>query len=170
MSSDGPAPSEMTLDHYLQTVQRSRPGAWATMEARTVADWTPEEGSDEDRAGPTVHTRLAVLKADVDVSVAWGAVEQAAFQEPWTRPFADPSASMIRAEFRYRGAPVHLWRGVRVDGGRTLLPLPDRDGRGGYVVAASALALGRLMFGLNGSGGAAPDLDGALAIAGVPIR
>ena len=159
----------MTLDDLLQAVKASNLEDWAFTGVHVVSDWTHGHFSGEYRLIPNTHSNHAVYKPDVDIAIAWGATEREDFQESWTQQYSAPGGTMVRAEILYRGTLVYRWLAVFVDGGRYLLPLPEPDGEGDYTVRRSDLDLGRLLFGLQGSGGAASSVEDAFSMGGVRI-
>lgn len=110
-----------------------------------------------------------ILKSDLDVSIAYGATCIAPFNEPWLKNLADPNASSIYVEFRYRGAVIDRQVYVRADGSRQLLPLVDFDESSqGWHFRRDKLDIPTLLFNVNSTKLDA-DLEAALKFLGVQI-
>jgi hypothetical protein len=71
------------------------------------------------------HTDVLVFIPDVSVTIAFGLKWLDDFREPWTARFPDIKASSSFADVFYNGALVYRTEYVTVDGGRTMLPLPN---------------------------------------------
>src|SRR4051794_13628317 len=112
----------MKLNDLLQTVEQSAPDDWHKMDFPTLYGWGEGDKGDEPRTFET----LLVYKQDLDVSIAMAATVNKPFEEPWVEEFPDSSAESVVVAFRYRGAIVYEWTCVIVDGGRYLMPMPDR--------------------------------------------
>lgn len=115
-------------------------------------------------AGVEHHDSLAVLRADIDVRIAWGydpdfgAREREFFDE---HTFADATVGVELGDVFFRGALVQRRHLISVDGGRAVLPMPrtrrraDADGRGResfeQVVTQREVNFARLVDALGGS-------------------
>lgn len=73
------------------------------------------------------HGMRASLKSDLSIGIAWGFQSNPEFKEPWANQFPDPSASSHFVDFFYGSVLVYRDVYVSVDGGRCMLPLPDRE-------------------------------------------
>ncbi|MBI3300931.1 MAG: hypothetical protein HYZ72_02475 [Deltaproteobacteria bacterium] len=73
------------------------------------------------------HSVVASLKTDLSISLAWGFPHNPEFKEPWANKFPDSSASSAFVDFFYNGVLVFRDIYVSVDGGRCMIPLPDRE-------------------------------------------
>lgn len=83
-----------------------------------VADWYVMQGGD-------VEPAQAVYRADVSITLAWGAGDGLEFSEDWVKVFAhEPRAVRERIEVRVQGVPIFRTRVIVVDGGRCYLPMP----------------------------------------------
>jgi len=162
----------MKLDDLLLTVESSSHDEWHKMDHFTLHGWESGEravsGQQHPYLEPKWHHKLAILKSDIDVSIAFGADVVEDFGETWTANFPNPKASSILVVLRYKGAVVYEWTFVVVDGGRYLLPLPELN-NGQYEVTTASLPFARLMFGLYGQGGLHTALENALTRAGINI-
>jgi hypothetical protein len=75
---------------------------------------------------PSFTTYDEILSLDLDLSVSIGIKEHRShFDEPWTKGFANPSASSSYIDLLWNGRPVHRLIGVWLDGGRAIVPIPE---------------------------------------------
>lgn len=163
----------MKLDELLTTVTRSYANEWHDIEHQVHYGW---EYGEKNIAGgmypylePNQHSNVAILKDDVDISLAFGAVINADFVEPWTQKFPDEKGTSIAVELRYRGQVVYDWVFVFVDGGRFLMPIPKRDGKE-FSITKDEFTFASLMFDIvELRQGATHTLDGALQRAGIKV-
>jgi hypothetical protein len=92
---------------------------------REVRNWTAvalEEFTDEG------HPNRAVYSPDVSLSLEWGKPFRDDFQEDWTVAFPDPQARALIVDLLFNDKVISRELGVMVDGGRSILPLPERVG------------------------------------------
>ncbi|HZZ27124.1 MAG TPA: hypothetical protein VFE46_03880, partial [Pirellulales bacterium] len=147
----------MTLNELIELIENSSANHWDKFEYPTVHSWDHgsrrEDGQMHPYIEPNAHTMLAVYAEDIDITLAYGGTKKEEFSEPWTERFSDPSASSVSVTAQYRGQPVHQWTFVTVDGGKFMVPLPQRDDDGFYIDGRQ-LPMANLMFGLWGHGGA----------------
>jgi hypothetical protein len=158
----------MTLSDLINTVGSSSLGDWHRMELPTVYGWEWGRKQGQNYLEPKTHSKLAVYKPDVDISLAMDATVNEDFAESWTQKFSDPKASSVAICLRYRGSIVFEWVYVSVDGGRYLLPMP-KPVAGGYEVQKADLQIAQIFFELYGIGGPHQPVDAALQYAGVKI-
>ena len=120
------------------------------------------------------HYGYAVYEPDVDLTIAWG-IDPHAFGSmersgslafEWAK-FPDPEVSAFLVDIFYRGALIHRSWMLHVDGGRHVVPMPDRDGTGEYF-SQRTLALGRIVAHRDGNGGR--EFDATIRTTGLPIR
>jgi hypothetical protein len=156
----------MKLADLLKTVENSGPEQWHKMDSPTIYGWGEV---DEGRYEPKTFETLLVCKEDVDVSLAMAATVNKPFQEPWAEKFPDSSAESVVVALRYRGAIVYEWTCVIVDGGRYLMPMPDRKEKDEFELPKAKLPLARLLCQLHGPKGVHTELDGALQRAGIRV-
>ena len=107
-------------------------------EVATVAGW---------------HYGRAVLIEDVDIALEYGMPAHAHAREGWApewAQFPDPSASAEYCDVLYRGSIVDRVLLASVDGGRAVLPVPERR-EGGWIVMDWPYHLARLVDGFGGS-------------------
>lgn len=119
--------------------------------SRSLADsWTADEVPTECRGAENDHHKLMVLNGDLDVSIAYGAICNADYTESWVEKFADPKASSVYVDFRYRGAVIDRQVYVCADGGRRLLPMLDFDpSSGGWSIPQNRLYIPTLLFSVH---------------------
>ena len=158
----------MTLDHLLKTVNGSAAADWYRMETHTVYGWEHGQKHGQNYLEPKTHSKLAVYKPDIDISLVMDATVNDPFVEPWVQKFPDKHAVSVAVQLRFRGSLVYEWVFVAVDGARYLLPMPKVVG-GGYQVPQAEMPLARLLFELYGVGGVHPSADDALKRAGVAV-
>ena len=95
-----------------------------------------------------------MYRPDVSLGLAWGLTSQDEFSEPWTEVFADAKASSQFVDVLWSGMLIDRFVQVVVDGGRSSLPLPDRelvDGTAvGYWLKKRPYRVGRLVAGIKG--------------------
>jgi len=159
----------MDQETLLKTVEESTVDEWHQMEVQTVANWEWGEQNGNAYITPQCHSMVAVYTRDLDISIVFAARVSGNFTESWTAKFADPSASLVKVWLRYRGQVVYDVPCVVTDGGRYLLPLPERDGKGGYSLCQDKMPLAEFLFHLYGRGGAHDSVANALKRCGVTI-
>jgi hypothetical protein len=159
----------MRLDDLIAIVENSSINDWQKLDVHTTYGWEWGQKQGQNYLEPKTHSKLAVFNADVDISLAMDATVTEDFAESWTQKFASPKASSVAIWLRYRGAVVHEWVYVVVDGGRYLLPMPAPDSAGGYQIPNADLKIAQLFFDLYGVGGPHQTVSAALQHAGVKI-
>jgi hypothetical protein len=79
-------------------------------------------------SGVEEHYSVAVLRADIDLRIAWGYDPDFGRREEYSyfkeHTFADPAVSTELGDVFYRGALVQRHWLLSVDGSRALLPMP----------------------------------------------
>ena len=98
----------MTLEEIRQLVAASKGSDWHLI---TLGQ------------GPEGHDERAVYKHDVSLSIEWGREENADFKEDWLDKFH--GSRSIWVEILHGSKPVDRYLLVVVDGGRSILPLPQ---------------------------------------------
>lgn len=159
----------MRLDDLIAIVESSSSNDWQKLDVHTIYGWEWGQKQGQNYLEPKTHSKLAVYKSDIDVSFAMDAIVTEDFVENWTKKFASSKASSVAIWLRYRGAVVHEWVYVVVDGGRYLLPMPELDGSGGFQISQAGLRIPQLLFDLYGVGGPHQSVSAALQYAGVKI-
>ena len=156
----------MTLSDLLLTVESSSADEWHKIEHETPYGWEWGDKNVDGKMYPYIEPRsnhgLAVFKKDVDITLVYGADVTKDFSEPWTEQFPDTSAHSVSVGLQYRGQLVYEWVFVVVDGGRYLLPMPERLGQDQFQLSTAKLPLARLMFALYGPGGVHSSVEDAL--------
>jgi hypothetical protein len=151
----------MTFDEIARILERSIPDDWYMVPSVSGWDsfvWTmtivtryPDKDQEVELEG---HHSRAVYRPDVGLGLAWGLTSQDEFSEPWTEVFPDKQASVEYIDVLWNGMLVDRFPQVVVDGGRSSLPLPDRqlvDGTPvGYCLRKRDHRLGRLVAGIEG--------------------
>lgn len=139
----------MDLDTYLETVVSTsyedwwRTPCWGAFSApsfmdRIIPSFVNDNGQRRQEIDVQDYSDIAVLKSDIDISLAWGYPCNTDFSEEWTEKFPDSSASSDYIDFRYRGQTVFREIFVSVDGGRHYFPVPDRDIQDGKIIRLHA--------------------------------
>jgi hypothetical protein len=137
----------MTLDELLATCAQSSPDDWNTITcwgARSgpsfLDQFVPgqtrtDDGKMEFRLHRREHSNRAAYKPDLSINVGFGLNPDQLFpdEEPKLAPldfadFADPDWSFQYCDFFYCGNLVQRVPYAVVDGGRSILPLPDNEG------------------------------------------
>ncbi len=136
---------------------------------------TPSDGWERvDHVEELAHD-LAVLRADVAISVAWGRQHmngESWSHEPWSHVFPDRDIRGFYVDVRWHGQPVHGDLVLSVDGGRAYLPsgapiVEEDKGIVGMRVTRREVALARLVDELSQGHS---EFDSYLAKANVQIR
>jgi hypothetical protein len=159
----------MKLDDLIATVEKSMPDQWHKMESQTLYGWASGTMGEYPYIEAKTFDTLCVYKPDVDVSLAIGATVNETFEESWNKRFPDPIGRSLVVRLLYRGSPIYEWVFVSVDGGRYLLPMPERVGDDNFGVKKENLPLARLFFQLYGPAGVHDRLEDALKRAGVAV-
>jgi len=73
------------------------------------------------------HSTLASLKTNLSIGIAWGFPHNEDFKESWANSFPDEHAASAYVDFFYNGTLIFRDVYVSVDGGRAMIPLPDRE-------------------------------------------
>jgi hypothetical protein len=152
----------MTLDELRELVTGTQTHDWHELSSGPVFFDGFGQGSEngEWRLFTDSHHGRAVLKANLDVGLAWGLTWRERFEEPWTQNFADTSATGHYADVLWRGSPVIRELYVTVDGGRYAIPLPGQQFEEvtpskhvllGLLISPWEYALGKLIHGLSAS-------------------
>lgn len=162
----------MRFDELVATVQGSSPNDWELLSPNRVE--FPRvygvEGAEVLREG---HSDVAHLRADLDVSIAWGAPQNNG--EPWRgvwsawSRFPDRTVHGYFAEYRWRGVPVARQLIISADGGRYYLPAPTPrtvgDETKWYTVEAVDVPVARLVHHLTKT----ESFDEGMRIAGFEV-
>lgn len=145
----------MTYNEYMRTVLGSTDADWNVITCwgsgsgpsyreRIVIIGTP----DGQRLETESHSSAAAFLPDLAITMAWGFKHLDEFSEPWANSFPDKHASSSWLDFFYNGALIGRDLYVEVDGGRVMLPIPDRET---LVVSRRDYQLVRLLQSLSGT-------------------
>jgi hypothetical protein len=137
----------MTLDELLTTCAESSPDDWNTITtwgARSgpsyldqfVPGMTRTEGGEQEfRLQHREHSQRAAYTPDLSINVGWGLDPDNLFPDEerelapvFPNDFPDSDWSFNYCDFFYNGNLVERVPYGVVDGGRSVLPLPDNDG------------------------------------------
>lgn len=110
----------------------------------------PDDPEDEPQANRVAsHHSTAAYIPDVSITLAWGMVWRENFKEPWVERFPDHQASGEWLDVFFNNALVFRTSYVLVDGGRTLLPLPQYTRDNTLHVTGGACTLIQLIDALS---------------------
>ncbi len=142
----------MELEQILQLIFASELGGWHILDENIVRTWESGHQDGYPFSRPIMHNNSAVYRQDIDIKLAWGAVETEEFNEPWHQAFPDHAASSVWVDLLYRGSRVSSWMFVIVDGGRYLVRLPTPNADGTYSIRQNELGFSELIFQLYSHG------------------
>ena len=151
----------MTFDDIGRILEESGPGDWHMVPATaewdsfiwtlTITTYSVDQRKEVELVG---HHSRAVYRPDVGLGLAWGLKSQDSFSEPWTDVFPDKKASGQYVDVLWNGMLVDRFEHVVVDGGRSSLPLPDREIVNGtlvgYCLKNRPHRVARLLAGIKG--------------------
>ena len=117
----------MNLRQVLQRISESAPSDWQLIFRPTFRHRFNEiltaEGEvaalDQDE-----HAVMVTLRSDIEISMAYGMVEQGAVPLASDNPFASENARSVFLDIFYQGRTVHREIILKVDRNRCLLPSP----------------------------------------------
>ena len=136
----------MRLDELDEIFESTGSDHWSKMGPPTFLFSYVVSGLDDDARITAVeyHEQIAVLRADVDVRIAWGYDPDFGERDRVFFPehtFPDPGIRVELGDVFYRGSLVDRYWLIAVDGGRAVLPMPHA----------------RLKAGVSRDGGLKPD-------------
>jgi hypothetical protein len=151
----------MTFDEITQVLEESTPDDWYEVPLASGWDsfvWTlaiTTFGGDRRQVIEVEgHYSRAVYCDNPDLGLAWGLKSQDEFTEPWTQAFADKTASSQYVDVLWNGMLIDRFVHVVVDGGRSAIPLPDREMVAnlvlGYSLKNRDYRVGRLVASISG--------------------
>ena len=91
----------MTLDQVLHSVAGSAAADWHCMETHTVYGWEYGQKQGQNYLEPKTHSKLAVYKPDIDISLVMDATVNDPFVEPWVQKFPDKHAVSVAVQLRF---------------------------------------------------------------------
>ena len=152
----------MPFDDIGRILEESGPDDWHMVPARaewdsfiwtlTITTYSADHRQEFELVG---HHSRAVYRPDVGLGLAWGLESQDSFSEPRTDVFPDKKASGQYVEVLWNGMLVDRFEQVVVHGGRSSLPLPDREIVNGtlvgYWLKKRPHRVARLVAGIKGN-------------------
>lgn len=124
----------MTLDEFKKLIIETSIEDWTSISCwgagsgpsyrDAISVWTRGSGEFHNIEVDS-HGEVLSLKRNLLVSVAWGMTHNNDFVEEWANSFDDPHASSSFVDFFYANQLVYRDVYVAVDGGRSLIPLPE---------------------------------------------
>ncbi len=142
----------MNLRDLLEIVSGSSVGDWTILFRPTfrhrIVETRTADGS-RDRLLADEHLVAFSYRPNLAISMAYGLVEQGAYELPATNPFASDNARTRYLDIFLEGRLVHRETVVAVDRHRCLLPMP-RDWNPPIAIPVMQYSLVRLIHNLAG--------------------
>lgn len=142
----------MRLQDVLGTVAGSAVEDWAILFRPTFryrVSGVPEPGGSRDRLEVDEHRIAFSYKPDIAITMAYGLVEEGAYQLPPGHRFAQENARTLYVDIFLEGRLVFRETVVSVDRHRGLLPMP-RDWNPPIQIPVAQYSLVRLLHALAG--------------------
>jgi|GEM_PF-726956 len=142
----------MQLREILATVAASKAGDWEILFRPTMRHRFTEVMNDEGKREKLLvdeHLVAFSYRPDIAVTMAYGLVDQAAFELPAGHPFAQENARTLLLDIFHDGQLIHRETLVSVDRQRCLLPLPS-GWEPPINIATAQFSLVRLVHALAG--------------------
>lgn len=117
----------MNLRQVLRRISESAPSDWQLIFRPTFRHRFNEiltAGGEVAALDQDEHAVMFTLRADIEISMAYGMVEQGAVPLDSDNPFAKENARTVFLDIFYQGRMVHREVILKVDRNRCLLPLP----------------------------------------------
>lgn len=142
----------MQLRELLATVAASKVADWQVIFRPTLRHRFTEAIDAENKRDQVLvdeHAVRFVFRPDISISMAYGLVDQAAFDLPPDHPFARENARTLLLDIFHDGGLAHRETVLNVDRQRCLLPMP-RSWESPVKIPTAQFSLIRLVHALAG--------------------
>lgn len=120
--------SPLSLARYMEIVGGSAPEEWTMIHRPTLRHRFTPMLDDKDRLiRQQIDEPLVAFsyKPDIEISLLFGLIEEAAYNLPAGTPFAEENARTVLLDCFHCGQLVHRQTLLKIDRQRCVLPLPD---------------------------------------------